>query len=409
MKMRGHGLWWLIPFTLFAFGENPSDLGVRETVVPYVDGQLRSREVFQKLLELSGSAVELPADFPDRKIQLNRKLTAWTVRSWNWVLNPYGVDLLLEVEGVRLRIDQVRLEQTLDDFEESFVRLFRIERPYTLHHLSDPSNRGPVVVIVHGLDSSRRFFRTSCDQLNKRGYDVYFFEYPNDDRIERNAKRLSAALHALPAHRREDISLVTVSMGGLISQWMLENPDLAVPGVKRLIACVPPFKGSELASLRFLVELGDQTMNLLDPDRVMNLFGDGMGRAGMDLHPDSLWMQRMAQLERNPAVCYSILAGNKGFVDPVALETLRDHVRSSEGETPVSETLRRLVLERLDLLMQFQTGHGDGAVHLESTKLEGVTDRVVLPLHHVEILTDLTGQTPPPGFDDVLKRLPAVP
>jgi alpha-beta hydrolase superfamily lysophospholipase len=217
---------------------------------------------------------------------------------------------------------------------------------------------------------------------------------------------LSTVLKELPDHRRQDISLVTVSMGGLISQTMIETPELYVDGVKRLIACVPPFQGSELATLRFLVEIGDQTMNFFDPRRVANAFGDGMGRAGIDLHPDSLFMEKRKQLERNPNVTYSILAGNQGFVDATVLARLHRQIQEEKTINGFNEAMRRISLERVELLMDFQTGKGDGAVKLESATLDGVDDRVVLPVHHLQILTDLTRKDPPPGFEEMVKRLP---
>jgi pimeloyl-ACP methyl ester carboxylesterase len=384
-------------------------IGVKEYTVHYEDGKLESREVFQKVLELTGSSVELPDDFPTVKVPVHPVAAGVTIKIWNTLLSEYGITFSRKKEGIHLRVDLVKIEGSLDEFEEGFTDFFGIERSWTLHHVTDDGRKGPVVVILHGLDSSMRFFNGTCKNLGKLGYDVYFFEYPNDDRVVRNARRLSQSLLELPEDRRKDISLVTVSMGGLISQYMIETEELYVPGVKRLIACVPPFQGSELAALRMVVELGDQTMNFFDFKRAASMFGDGMGRAGIDLQPGSLFMQKTDTLKRNPEVTYSIVAGSKGFVEVPMLEGVQKKLEEDKGANAVTETARKLLLEKVELLMDFQTGKGDGAVKLTSSVLEGVTDRVVLPNHHLEILSDLTGKDPAPGFDEVVKRLPPAP
>ncbi len=379
---------------------------VRTYQVPYRNDRIESRDVFQKLLEVSGSSVELPDNFPNLKLRVNKVGTRVAVMGWNTLLAEYGVKFQALKEGIELEVDLEKMEASLDEFEEGFTDFFGIDRPWRLHHMTPDGRKGPVVVLLHGLDSSKRFFSGTIQHLGRAGYDVYFFEYPNDDRIVRNARRLQTSLQQLPADRRDEISLVTVSMGGLVSQTMIETPELYVPGVKRLIACVPPFQGSEMAAMRGLVEIGDQTMNFFDLQKTMTMFTDGMGRAGIDLQPGSLFMQQSDTFKRNPEVTYSILAGSKGMVDPAVLEKVRELLEKSQTHNGVSETLKRMSLERVELLISFQR-EGDGAVRLESATLEGVTDRQVLPLHHLEILSDLTKQSPPPGLKQVMERLPA--
>jgi len=407
-----HRFRWLLVLLLlgFARAEEPADQlsqTVRTYKVPYRNGRIESRDVFQKVLEVSGSKVELPENFPNIRLRVNKMGTRLAVMGWNTLLAEYGIRFHARPTAIEFEMDLEKMEASLDEFEEGFTDFFGIDRPWQLHHMTSDGRKAPVVVLLHGLDSSKRFFSGTIQQLSDLGYDVYFFEYPNDDRIVRNARRLSASLQQLPADRRKDISLVTVSMGGLVSQTMIETPELYVPGVKRLIACVPPFQGSELAAMRGLVEVGDQTMNFFDLQKTMAMFNDGMGRAGIDLQPGSLFMQQSDTFKRNPKVTYSILAGSKGMVDPAVLNKAKTLLENSKTHNAVSETVKRISLERLTLFISFQA-EGDGAVRLESATLEGVTDRVELPLHHLEILSDLTGKVPSPGLKEVQERLPAL-
>jgi len=385
------------------------DVGVREYQIPLIDNQIHSKAFLQTLLKIGGSDVVLPDDFPNQKLKVDRASTRLSIFAWNAVLKDFGVSMFIGKEALSMKVDLKTFESTLDDFEEKFIDMFNVERNAELIHISSPGSTGPVVVILHGLDSSQRLFSGTCDVLVQKGYDLYFFEYPNDDRVIRNAKRLSEALKTLPEDRQQDISLVTVSMGGVISQLMLESPDLVVDGVTRFIACVPPFQGSELASLRGLVEIGDHTMNIFfDPKKAFDFWGDGMGRAGIDLHPRSLLMEQLDRLERNPNVTYSILAGNTGMFNPVALQNARDDLASESPENSVADAARLLSIDRLDLILKFQYPKGDGVVTLDSAKLKGVEDRILLPYSHLDFLTGFLAKEDIPALKEVLERLPAV-
>jgi pimeloyl-ACP methyl ester carboxylesterase len=385
-----------------------ADPVLRSYNVPLVDKTIHTRDVLQQILVAAGSGVDLPETFPNQKIPVDRGLANLTVLGWNSLLREFGVTLRISEDAVVVTSDLRKIEGKLDQFEEAFCSFFGIVREAVLHSLT-PESKGPPVVLLHGLDSTKRFFAGACGVLAAKGYDVYFFEYPNDDAIRRNAERLSKALRALPEDRRQNLSLVTVSMGGLISQYMLEHEALAVPGVRRLIACVPPFQGSHMAALRGFVEVGDHTMKIVfGENAVPDLFGDGMGRAGLDLLPGSLLMEELARCKRNPEVTYSILAGSRGIVDAPVLEKLKAELEAGENPWGIGEALRRITLERIDIMLSFQSGRGDGAVTLESARLEGVEDRLVLPFHHLQFLSGFEAKEDIPALPEVLQRLPPV-
>ncbi|MDF3128033.1 hypothetical protein P0Y35_02370 [Kiritimatiellaeota bacterium B1221] len=401
----------VLPVFFFIFlGYLPAqDLGVRHFQVPISDGGFQSRDFLQALLEIGGSEVVLPENFPSQQFDAGGPGSRISLFAWNALLKDFGVQLSLQPEALAIRMDLHTFEATLDRFEQTFIDGFHVERAADLLRISSPSSQGPVVVLVHGLDSSKRLFGGTCKVLVEKGYDVYFFEYPNDDRVIRNAERLSEALKTLPPERQQDITLVTISMGGVISQLMLETPELQVRGVRRFIACVPPFHGSEMAAFRGIVEIGDHTLSIFfNPQKALDFWGDGMGRAGIDLQPRSLLMAQLDRLKRDPNVHYSILAGNKGIFEPTVLQKAREELAASPSENSIMETVRLLTLDRLDLILQFQSPNGDGVVTLESATLEGVTDRVVLPFSHLDFLTGFTAKEDIPALKEVMKRLPVI-
>lgn len=387
------------------------ELGIRTVEVPVVENRVSIKTIAQELLRVNGSDVVLPEAFPDQTLHVHPATLPLGLMIWNRILDPFGGRVFYSDGKVFVEANLQELDAKLDEMEDQFLSAFGVERNAVLHRLSPPDTQGPSVVLVHGLDSGKRLFHGTCQVLVEKGYDVYFFEYPNDDRIERNAVRLSETLKELPSERRNGLTLVTISMGGVISQWMLEHPELYVEGVTRLIACVPPFQGSEMAALRGFVEIGDHALDVVfQPSEALDVWGDGMGRAGIDLQPGSLVMEKLDALERNPKVTYAILAGNRGMVDPGPLRAFRESLAEKEAEHPVAEAARRLALERVDVMLKFQTPNGDGAVALESATLEGVQDRVVLPFHHLEFLTGFSDKEEKvAALDEVLKRLPPVP
>ena len=377
--------------------------------VPIENGEIRVKNLVQELLRAADSSIELPNGFPDQAIPLPAGLARLTLTAWNLAFSKTGLQLEVNDDVLAIQVDEKKLQANIDECETLICQFFGLERKEAeLIHLSDADARGPVVVMLHGVDSSRRQFLGACDWLDQRGYDVYFFEYPNDDRIRRNAERLSNKLRELPKHRRQDISLVTLSMGGLVAQCMLEDDALHVPGVRRLIACTPPFKGSRLAKIRVLNELDDMFESLMHGGGFEAPFRDGLGLGGHDLRPGSVLLQELAEGKRREGVQYSILAGNRSFLSAGLINKASGLVAKNALASPLEETGRALIREQLDDLMRFTDGKGDGAVTLESATLDGVEDRQVLPLTHLQFLVGDEPRADIPALAEVLQRLPKI-
>jgi len=194
------------------------------------------------------------------------------------------------------------------------------------------------VVLLHGLGRSSRSLARLESDLAGQGYSVLNLDYPSlkypieylaNEVLHPEVARLSAASPA-------KIHFVTHSLGGIVVRYYLKHHD--VPALGRVVMLSPPNQGSELADLlngsalfqRFIApagrELGTDTDSL--PRK--------LGGADFDL---------------------GVIAGSKSY-------------------NPINS----LILD----------GPDDGTVTVESTRMPGLVDFIVLPCSHNSIIRDKT-------------------
>ncbi len=185
------------------------------------------------------------------------------------------------------------------------------------------------VILLHGLARSHRSMLTLERALNDQGYHVVNSQYDSlAEPIETLAlTAIDQAIAECPeAHAQ--VHFVTHSLGGiLVRQYTQLNPSAAIG---RVVMLGPPNKGSELV---------DQFAKLPGFDRMNGVAGKQLGTT-----PDSTPNQL-------PAISFElgIIAGSKS-INP--------------------------------LLSYFLPGADDGKVTIESTKLEGMKQHLVLPTTH---------------------------
>lgn len=258
----------------------------------------------------------------------------------------------------------------------------------------------PLVVIVHGYASQAGEFATFRERLREGGFATAAFAYPNDAAVEFSARQFAAALrHFQSQYPDRHVSLVAHSMGGLVSRLVIEDPDIAGPGIiDQLIMVATPNHGSNLA--RVPVSL-DVWQNWLDgePDTVKSVFFesvlDGLNEARLDLQPESELLHRLNNLPRNPNVSYSLLLGNSGPATREQIEELRRLILSRRETNVALRALGPRLEELLADLDELVDGVGDGAVAVERGRLDGIDDTIVLPFNHGAItsaLNDANGQ-----------------
>lgn len=185
------------------------------------------------------------------------------------------------------------------------------------------------VVILHGIARSKSHMQDLADYLSDKNYDVINIDYPSTDYdLEKLSKIIQKEISAKVTEDKK-INFVGYSMGGLLVRIILNQKNYKNMG--RVVQLATPNKGSEVSDF-----LEDNF-----------LYKKIYGPAGQELITDQ---QKIKDL-LNDKIYYElgIIAGNF-TIDPI-----------SSGIIP---------------------GDDDGKVSIESTKLKGMKDHIIVSASH---------------------------
>jgi pimeloyl-ACP methyl ester carboxylesterase len=385
---------WIALTGSIAGAENPVAAGVTVVEVPATKGVVAWEDVAVAIADASqydGDA--LRGLLPRGELNLNQRKVRWSIVGTNLLL-PDGLTLSTARTGddrlLRITIDHAELRESLHDWE-SKARLLSggINSTQGCELVLDDEWEPrcvsrELVILIHGYNSRARSLSEIHEELRGVGLGCGVYSYPNDGPIANAGRNLSRLLKRLRvSHPDLRIAIVAHSMGGLVARAAIENPELDPGNVARLIMVATPNHGSTLASLPVGLDAWEHFGRSDDEGEqfLTQFLSDGLGEGRSDLQPDSTLLTELNARPRNPAVTYSILLGDAGFLSDAECEKLRGRWDSLTDRSRIAKLMHPRVAPVLvgDELCERR---GDGVVSVKSGKLEGVTDIVVLPFRH---------------------------
>lgn len=363
--------------------------------VPLDGGRLALADLGSGLLEACGldaGAVELP----NATVDLRGRAGRWSLVAARHLLRD-AVSFRLDLPADRLwvTVDREHARALRREVRTLLARLAgRLagaevdSRHYELALPEGLAEGSLLTVLVHGMESGPDVWSDLQPWLQQRGFATATFAYPDDESVDRVAAELAARLAAL---RERPVALVGHSMGGLVARAVAEDPALAPGNVRTLVLLGVPNRGSNLAGLRFGLEVADVLRTAGDGpfgrallEAWLAHLRDGLGEAGGDLLPGSVLLQELAARPRNPRVDYHLVLGTRSLLTPAQLARLREQVAAPLAEGQLGRTgrlVQPLVEQWLHDLDELVDGRGDGAVSVERGRLPGV-EPVLVPFDH---------------------------
>lgn len=197
----------------------------------------------------------------------------------------------------------------------------------------EPAPKPDIVVLLHGLGRSPKSMRKLAESLSSEGFQTVSFGYPSRKAtVEELGDLLGAEVEACCADPGRRVHFVTHSLGGIVLRQYLAGHVPANLG--RVVMISPPNHGSEMADLLPKVPLAGVIAGPAAED-----LGTGSGAAPTRLGPVGFEL--------------GVIAGSRSY-NPVFSSVI--------------------------------PGKDDGMVSVESAKVEGMKDFILLPHSHTFIL-----------------------
>lgn len=275
----------------------------------------------------------------------------------------------------------------------------------------------PRVLLIHGLDEPGIIWDDLAPAAAEAGFEVWELRYPNDQGIDRSTTFLAEHWATLPDDR--PVILVGHSMGGLLAREFVTRwrhpvgKPAKVEGapIGGVIMVGTPNQGSAWARLRIWLELREHFEDA--QQRRFSLFAglrDGLGEAKIDLRPGSEFLQVLNARPWPDSVPRFIIGAR--LVEPAEqppnqpLDSLPDQIRAGL-DAAAAEVGSEALGEQLSAWLEgLGAGLGDGAVSVESLRLEGAPEPVIVKGAHRTMLRRLfADDSTPPAIAPIIEQL----
>ena len=297
-----------------------------------------------------------------------------------------------------------------------------IEVTYLKEEESKEGKARVPILMVHGFGPNLGHFEIPLEKKkwnrikamfeqdsDLENYDFFLFEYPDDQDIVQSSREISWAIERLNSLYKKKVTLLSFSMGGLVSRHYLISNWYKQESVERLLLVGTPNHGSNLALFHLDLDWDDgdgeaSKQLMMDSDFLKALNNETPDNTLKNKYHINHHLQDHRGL--NPEVSCSIIAGE-------VTEEIKEGVRQSE------KNLKGLAAELLDFFNDIFKGFteknldsdemlrffedsakkarmtledfineippGDLIVPLESAKIEGVPF-VTIPYTHNHLI-----------------------
>lgn len=368
--------------------------------IPASNGRLEWSKVWREVSRQAG--VDLGRSLPSEgAVNLNSSAARWTIIGLNVAMRG-EVHLATGRKNDRLivSLNRAALKKKRDKYGRRFREMtiknddeeslgFRFEKP----GMAENAKLERLVVVTHGFTSSPANLAALQRSLSREGHVMASFGYHSRFGVVDSAATFSEELHRFQDQFPDaSVTIVAHSMGGVVSRWMLEHAELCPRNVDQLIMIAPPNHGSDLTRPG-LAGPPIRIKNVqLDPIRIGEWAGgvaEEVNAGIRDLRPGSLVLKRLDGLARNSNVAYSVILGDSGIVDPLLVSVTRQLLIERQHNAIAYAALEQFESfeGQMDELLD---GRGDGVVSLDSGRLDGVDDLIILPMRHNDVAKEST-------------------
>lgn len=196
----------------------------------------------------------------------------------------------------------------------------------------EPYDPGRIpVLFVHGAAGSAQDWRRFVQQLDRRRFQAWIFQYPSGASVESMANLLFWKLHNLQLrHRFERLCITAHSMGGLVVRSLLLDHGAQLPQVRLFVSLSTPWAGEASA------DLGVRHSPAVVP-------------SWRDMQPEGPFMQALFARPLPPGVEHHLLFGYRG-----GYSLLRPN---NDGTVTLDSQLRRPAQSEARMVYGFDEDH----------------------------------------------------